>query len=223
MTVNYSQDTDSFGWDFNGAQNWNSIVASVPTKQALSFEADLFEQWLKADRPDRFIIDRTGKILWSGIEPEPDATSASIESPFAKIKVGGTLASDMFLPILNAGSLAEPGSARIASVDHGSSGPTFVVRVAALGPTKSGPLGVTSVTYYGLSDAVRADLKRLWDLSSGEIRILGLTFQGLTVQEVAEAAEISIETVRTHIRHIYSKVGVNSREGLFAALGPVVR
>jgi DNA-binding CsgD family transcriptional regulator len=223
MTINYSQDTDSFGWDFQGAQNWNSIVASVPSKTAQSFEADLFEQWLKADRPDRFIVDRTGKILWSGIGAEPIPNARPSDSPFAKIKVGGTLASDMFLPILNAGSLAEPGSDRIASVDHGCTGPSFVVRVAALGPTTSGPLGVTSVTYQGLSDAVRADLKRLWDLSSGEIRILGLTFQGLTVQEVSEAADISIETVRTHIRHIYSKVGVNSREGLFAALGPVIR
>jgi len=43
---------------------------------------------------------------------------------------------------------------------------------------------------------------------------------GNTAAAIAANSNISIDTVRTHIRHIYSKIGVASREGMFRQLRP---
>ncbi len=48
-------------------------------------------------------------------------------------------------------------------------------------------------------------------LTSREQEILNHVSYGYTAQEIAEQMEISIHTVNTHIRNIYSKLAVNSR------------
>jgi DNA-binding CsgD family transcriptional regulator len=221
--VSYSLEAKNLAWDFGAAQNWNSIVQSgAGSPSAIQYDLNVFEQWLDLESHDRFMVDRQGKVLWCRMKDHGTKLGNETTSQQLKIRVGGTLPADLLLAILNAGSLAKDGSGRVALVENGHHCGTFVARVTALGEPKAGPLGVTIVSYRGLSKEVCADLKRLWDLSSGEIRILAMTFQGLTVQEVAEKADISIETVRTHIRHIYAKMGVNSREALFAVLGPII-
>ncbi|MBX9460146.1 MAG: helix-turn-helix transcriptional regulator [Brevundimonas sp.] len=42
---------------------------------------------------------------------------------------------------------------------------------------------------------------------------------GQPASTVAEELGLSIETVRTHIRRIYNKLGISSREQLFAIAG----
>ncbi len=49
------------------------------------------------------------------------------------------------------------------------------------------------------------------DLSSREREILSYCAKGYMYKEIAEALSISIETVRTHIHHIYEKLHVRSR------------
>ena len=44
--------------------------------------------------------------------------------------------------------------------------------------------------------------------------------QGHTVQEIVEAEGKSSDTIRFHIRNLYQKIGVSSREALFANLRP---
>jgi DNA-binding CsgD family transcriptional regulator len=220
--MGYSSDVKNLAWDYGLAQNWNSIIQSSARTPANQYNSSVFEHWLDLDTPDRFLVDRQGKVLWCRMQDHGPKLGHDETTHQLKIRVGGTLPPDLLLAILNAGSLVKAGRGRIALVESGPHGETFVARVTALGEPKVGPLGVTIVSYRGLSEEVCADLKRLWDLSSGEIRILAMTFRGLTVQEVAEKADISIETVRTHIRHIYAKIGVNSREALFATLGPII-
>jgi DNA-binding CsgD family transcriptional regulator len=48
-------------------------------------------------------------------------------------------------------------------------------------------------------------------LTEREIDILEQLESGLTYQEIAEALFISENTVRTHIRHIYKKLGASNR------------
>jgi hypothetical protein len=65
------------------------------------------------------------------------------------------------------------------------------------------------------------EMARLDPATGGTSRAVDL-WCDRTSKVVAEKADISIETVRTHIRHIYAKIGVNSREALFATLGPII-
>lgn len=49
------------------------------------------------------------------------------------------------------------------------------------------------------------------DLSNREREILSYCAKGYMYKEIAEALSISVETVRTHIHHIYEKLHVRSR------------
>ena len=51
----------------------------------------------------------------------------------------------------------------------------------------------------------------LHDLSARESEILKLLSQGLLYKEIADRLEVSINTVRTHVRRIYEKLHVRSR------------
>jgi DNA-binding NarL/FixJ family response regulator len=58
------------------------------------------------------------------------------------------------------------------------------------------------------------------DLSRRELEILTLLAKGRQYKEIAASLEISVETVRVHVRHIYEKLHVNSRtEAVLKFLG----
>ncbi|NPA26541.1 MAG: response regulator transcription factor [Chloroflexi bacterium] len=49
------------------------------------------------------------------------------------------------------------------------------------------------------------------DLTDQEVRVLRLIAQGMSNQEIADRLHISLNTVKTHIKHIFSKLGVSDR------------
>ncbi len=49
------------------------------------------------------------------------------------------------------------------------------------------------------------------DLTEQEVRVLRLVAQGLSNQDIAERLHISLNTVKTHIKHIFAKLGVSDR------------
>jgi DNA-binding NarL/FixJ family response regulator len=55
-------------------------------------------------------------------------------------------------------------------------------------------------------------------LSRREAELLDLLARGRTYKECADALELSIDTVRTHIRHIYKKLQVHSRHEAVAKM-----
>jgi len=66
----------------------------------------------------------------------------------------------------------------------------------------------------------RAD--SLWGpeaLTPSERRVAELAIDGLTTREMAETLFVTPKTIEYHLRHIYQKLGVNSRDKLGAALG----
>lgn len=48
-------------------------------------------------------------------------------------------------------------------------------------------------------------------LSSRELEIAALIFQGISAHKISEQLNLSYHTVRNHIKHIYSKIGVSTR------------
>lgn len=56
--------------------------------------------------------------------------------------------------------------------------------------------------------------KNIGTLSAAEKRVFDLYVQGHTGQEIAEILHLSINTIKTHSRHIYEKLNVNSRNEL---------
>ncbi|WNO54688.1 helix-turn-helix transcriptional regulator [Stakelama saccharophila] len=62
------------------------------------------------------------------------------------------------------------------------------------------------------------DVEKVFGLTHAEHGVLGLILHGSTVADIAQSQNISPGTVRTHIRRIYSKIGVSSRESLLFRL-----
>ncbi|MCL5102644.1 MAG: response regulator transcription factor [Armatimonadetes bacterium] len=65
-----------------------------------------------------------------------------------------------------------------------------------------------------------ADDERLSVLSEREREIVYLLCQGLTNQEIARTAFVSINTVKTHLRRIFGRLGVSSRRELVRIAQP---
>jgi DNA-binding CsgD family transcriptional regulator len=66
--------------------------------------------------------------------------------------------------------------------------------------------------------ARRRDASTLDDLTPQELRIARLLAEGRTTRETAATIFVSPKTVEYHLRHIYAKLGIHSREELGAAL-----
>jgi DNA-binding CsgD family transcriptional regulator len=51
-------------------------------------------------------------------------------------------------------------------------------------------------------------------MTESELAVARLVAQGLSNREVAERLFVSPHTVSSHLRHVFTKLGVNSRVGL---------
>jgi DNA-binding CsgD family transcriptional regulator len=67
-----------------------------------------------------------------------------------------------------------------------------------------------------------ADLRQPFGLTATEARVAEYLLCGCTAEETALRLKVSLETVRTHIKRAYGKLGVRSRERFFHKLAPFV-
>ncbi len=63
---------------------------------------------------------------------------------------------------------------------------------------------------------IRCDVfeNRYSQLSSRELEVLSLLLQNYSNERIAKALVVSGNTIKTHVRHIYAKMGINSRQQL---------
>ena len=58
---------------------------------------------------------------------------------------------------------------------------------------------------------------RGWDsLTKAELRVVGLVTEGLTNPQIAQRLFVSAQTVKTHMKNVFRKLGVSSRAELAA-------
>jgi DNA-binding CsgD family transcriptional regulator len=97
----------------------------------------------------------------------------------------------------------------------------WLVRAEAITPADAPPAWL--LTWQSMAQADRylwADIGLHLRLTPSETRILRSLVDGSTVEQTANQLAVSIQTVRTHVRRIYAKLGVNNREQLFAMVLP---
>lgn len=83
--------------------------------------------------------------------------------------------------------------------------------------------GMFGVCFFGSGSEFQiryADLDTIFGLTRAEHRVLLDMLEGMEADRLSEIHSVSIETTRTHIRNIYAKLQVRSREGLFHRLRP---
>ena len=71
--------------------------------------------------------------------------------------------------------------------------------------------------------ARRRDASTLDELTPQELQIARLLADGKTTRETAAAIFVSPKTVEYHLRHVYRKLGIHSRDELAAAFGTPAR
>jgi len=79
------------------------------------------------------------------------------------------------------------------------------------------------ISFYGSGSEFReryANLDAIFGLTPTEHQVLLKLLDGRDATQIAASDVVSIETTRSHIRSIYLKLDVNSREGLFHKLRP---
>lgn len=59
-------------------------------------------------------------------------------------------------------------------------------------------------------------------LTQREAEVLELLAKGATRPEISERLYISLETSKTHVRHVYQKIGVGSREDVAGVIGSMI-
>ncbi len=63
-------------------------------------------------------------------------------------------------------------------------------------------------------EALCAKAARTYDLTRREEDVLRLLVEGRTAPQIAEELVVSPNTVKTHVRHIYTKMGIHSQQEL---------
>jgi len=81
-------------------------------------------------------------------------------------------------------------------------------------------LGIQIGDPRSLSDDWLIAIERLFHLTRRQRDVLALLVSGVAAETLADELDITVDTARTHIRTIYQKLGVKSREELFAKVRP---
>ncbi len=63
-----------------------------------------------------------------------------------------------------------------------------------------------------------SSIKSIFKLTEAELVVLHLLYSGHTVHEISQVKSLSVDTIRTHVRQIYVKTDVRTREALMAKL-----
>ena len=95
--------------------------------------------------------------------------------------------------------------------------PTFEPHLVS--PGKEAPEGLKALTGEGAGRY--AMLVSRFGLTAREAEVLALLADGADAAAVASQLVVSLSTANTHIRHIYAKLGIHSRQELMARLALV--
>jgi len=94
------------------------------------------------------------------------------------------------------------------------------------GVAVAGSCGATALLERGQAELIaagarprRVALRGADALTPSQRRVAGLAAQGLSTPEIAQRLFVTVNTVESHLRNVYSKLSIHSRDELASALG----
>jgi DNA-binding CsgD family transcriptional regulator len=163
--------------------------------------------WIGQERRARLIVTPAGDVLWISA-----AARALIDAGSPLYIQGGRLTG-------TTAQISKRLQSLLASVDapapcwvlEESDAVIWAQQIEAVGPLRIG------VTIRPIKEDLEITaLAGARQLTVAEARIVGMILGGAETGRIAQALDISVETLRTHVKHVYRKLGVNSRGELFA-------
>jgi DNA-binding CsgD family transcriptional regulator len=171
------------------------------------------ERWLEIENRARMVLARSLHLLW-----QSDAASRLLDDTGPLMRKGDQVvgsdraAHSALVKCLDA---AAAGGSAHALLEDGDGVRQFVVEARALAAGPDAPIGVTVREQ---EDPALPDISAVFGLTWSERQVVSLLIKGLNPTEIAESLNISVLTVRTHIKRVYSKLGIHTKEQLFAKL-----
>jgi DNA-binding CsgD family transcriptional regulator len=171
--------------------------------------------WLEKDRGPRAIVDRELSILWSNV-----AADLLLSDRQGLAERGGRLhamdpaGNDALEDLLKG---AESGHST-ACIERPNRDGWLVLRACHLEGPPSLVFGIGITEASEGSRVTYQHLDVVFGLTKAEHRVLLALLDGNDAETLAAQRGVSVETARSQIRSIYLKVGVGSRERLFARL-----
>jgi len=174
--------------------------------------------WLGVDATPRLICTQCCSLLWTnGAGQDALARGGALELRDGLLQAGDRNGQYLFARfVAELGPL--PGSVALPFPD--GDGHLLLRGRQIGGDSESRYLGIAFHPTGSGFRALYADLDKVYQLTPAEYRVLGEMIDGRTADAIARLMKLSIETVRSHIRHIYSKLRVSSREELFSRISP---
>nr|WP_312449112.1 helix-turn-helix transcriptional regulator [Brevundimonas naejangsanensis] len=195
----------------------HNTAKARPFVLGLIKENDCSEAWSKSCSRAAMIITPSLHLLWCNEEGrrllDIDQDLGEVGSRLSFSQRTGVFAFAAFLENLG----DEPRAWVLARRDGG--GNCLIIRAVRI------TLGDADAFILAFSDT--AGSRQLWadfgpalDLTSAETTLLKRLVDGATVTEAARDLGVSLETARTHVKRAYAKLGVSSREEMFAKISP---
>lgn len=168
--------------------------------------------WINQERQARLIVSLDREVLWVS------AAALSLFAAGCPLTIAGGRLTGV-RPALSerlAGFLASLGDEPTCwMVETAEAWIIWGQRIPDDGPPHFG----LTVRHRGEAGGFEA-LAEARDLTPAESRIVTMMLDGLESTAIAQALGISVETLRTHVKHAYRKLGVSSRGELFVGALP---
>lgn len=175
--------------------------------------------WLDSSTVARLIVNQAFEILWANKAARLSLTEREFieeqDGLFCMTRVAVTAALQARLPELHDNDIV------VHSFNEGDlRGLVVIIRQL---PSQSTPEQLYGLELRWANEAESArysGYRAYYGVTHAEDRVLGQLLKGHNVESCAATLNITLDTVRSHIRQLYSKMNVSSREALFYAMAP---
>lgn len=173
--------------------------------------------WTKGFAAPALIVSLDLQLMWTN-----PAAEALLSGPRDFMRVNGTLHyADKAQMQEFRSFLAKLEDEPRAWVYRRDDAAPLIVRAETVQPAGL-PLGAALIIYpaSGTDKYIWSDFGKVFGLTPAEAGVVMRAVGGKRADVIAEDLSVTIETVRTHMRRVYLKLGIKSREELFAIVGP---
>jgi len=176
---------------------------------------DWAELWLRFEPTARLVVDWSLSVLWSNAAADALLRANKLLRIRERLLVSpDRQVTNQIQSIIWNTKVERPTSTVVGRPDDGA---LLITGMSLNGPASAG-VGLI-VREIEVDQSVELpDLEPVFGLTAAEQAIVGLLLAGLSSGEIAAKQDKSILTVRTHVKRAYAKLGISSKEQLFAKL-----
>lgn len=171
-------------------------------------------EWLSADYRGRLIIDSSRRIHWWNDAAERAViASGLLHAQDCQLIVDPVVAGRLSTFLAR---LKGRGDSEILTLKDGDG---HFLLLGRHDPA-AGLFCLEVSSSHSEQQSLFADFRSIYGLTESEGQAALALFRGKTVAEIAQDRRVSIDTVRTQVRRMYGKIGVQSREKFYKRMMP---